>query len=242
MLDFVQQLVSGIALGCVYGLIALGFVLVYKATEVVNFAQGDLMMLGGFFAFTFIALLELSRDVPVAAADLVRADGSCDDMLAVARVVIAAYQVGGMAEMLDMSIHHSNTREQFGTPVGRFQRVQEEAAIDLGLFTAIGDTPSSAAEIAARFDAFTDALRMGAIAVSLGDLKTLVYPMPKRDNLIRLSVGIEDVEDLYLYRRLGGLEAVAAAQAPEGRLKKIKDSKSITIAALSELTASSSAF
>ena len=50
MLDFVQQLVSGIALGCVYGLIALGFVLVYKATEVVNFAQGDLMMLGGFFA------------------------------------------------------------------------------------------------------------------------------------------------------------------------------------------------
>ena len=57
MLDFVQQLVSGIALGCVYGLIALGFVLIYKATEVVNFAQGDLMMLGGFFGFTFIAML-----------------------------------------------------------------------------------------------------------------------------------------------------------------------------------------
>src|ERR1700723_4357331 len=60
MLDFVQQLVSGIALGCVYGLIALGFVLVYKATEVVNFAQGDLMMLGGFFAFTFIGILGLN--------------------------------------------------------------------------------------------------------------------------------------------------------------------------------------
>jgi hypothetical protein len=57
MLDFIQQLVGGIALGCVYGLIALGFVLIYKATEVVNFAQGDLMMLGGFFAFTFIGLL-----------------------------------------------------------------------------------------------------------------------------------------------------------------------------------------
>src|SRR5205814_10596328 len=57
MLDFVQQLVSGIALGCVYGLIALGFVLIYKATEVVNFAQGDLMMLGGFFGFTFIGML-----------------------------------------------------------------------------------------------------------------------------------------------------------------------------------------
>ncbi len=56
MLDFIQQLVSGIALGCVYGLIALGFVLIYKATEVVNFAQGDMMMLGGFFVFTFIGL------------------------------------------------------------------------------------------------------------------------------------------------------------------------------------------
>jgi len=68
MLDFVQQLVSGIALGCVYGLIALGFVLVYKATEVVNFAQGDLMMLGGFFAFTFIGILGLNYWVGFAGA------------------------------------------------------------------------------------------------------------------------------------------------------------------------------
>jgi branched-chain amino acid transport system permease protein len=60
MLDFIQQLVSGVALGCVYGLIALGFVLIYKATEVVNFAQGDLMMLGGFFVFTFIGLAGLN--------------------------------------------------------------------------------------------------------------------------------------------------------------------------------------
>jgi branched-chain amino acid transport system permease protein len=68
MLDFVQQVVSGIALGCVYGLIALGFVLVYKATEVVNFAQGDLMMLGGFFAFTFIGLLGFNYWIGFAAA------------------------------------------------------------------------------------------------------------------------------------------------------------------------------
>lgn len=60
MFDFVQQLVNGIAVGCIYGLIALGFVLIYKATEVVNFAQGELMMLGGFFAFTFMTLLGLN--------------------------------------------------------------------------------------------------------------------------------------------------------------------------------------
>lgn len=43
-----QLIVSGLANGCVYGLIAMGFVLIYKATEAVNFAQGDFMMLGAF--------------------------------------------------------------------------------------------------------------------------------------------------------------------------------------------------
>lgn len=43
-----QLMVSGLANGSVYGLIALGFVLIYKATEAVNFAQGDFMMMGAF--------------------------------------------------------------------------------------------------------------------------------------------------------------------------------------------------
>lgn len=47
-MDVLQLIVSGLANGCVYGLIALGFVLIYKATEAVNFAQGDFMMLGAF--------------------------------------------------------------------------------------------------------------------------------------------------------------------------------------------------
>jgi branched-chain amino acid transport system permease protein len=48
MVQLIQLLVSGISQGCIYGLIALGFVLIYKATETVNFAQGELMMLGAF--------------------------------------------------------------------------------------------------------------------------------------------------------------------------------------------------
>ncbi|MEY8842761.1 branched-chain amino acid ABC transporter permease [Cribrihabitans sp. XS_ASV171] len=47
-MENLQLLISGLANGCVYGLIALGFVLIYKATEAVNFAQGDFMMLGAF--------------------------------------------------------------------------------------------------------------------------------------------------------------------------------------------------
>jgi len=46
--QLLQLLISGAAQGCIYGLIALGFVLIYKATETVSFAQGDLMMVGAF--------------------------------------------------------------------------------------------------------------------------------------------------------------------------------------------------
>ncbi len=52
-----QLVFNGIAVGCIYGLVALGFVLIYKATEVVNFAQGELLMLGAFFAYTYIGIL-----------------------------------------------------------------------------------------------------------------------------------------------------------------------------------------
>ncbi|NOX51413.1 MAG: branched-chain amino acid ABC transporter permease [Gammaproteobacteria bacterium] len=53
-MEVLQLFISGISQGCVYGLIALGFVLIYKATEMVNFAQGDIMMLGAYVAITFI--------------------------------------------------------------------------------------------------------------------------------------------------------------------------------------------
>lgn len=45
------------AQGCIYGLIALGFVLIYKATETVSFAQGELMMLGAFCGLALMTVL-----------------------------------------------------------------------------------------------------------------------------------------------------------------------------------------
>jgi branched-chain amino acid transport system permease protein len=56
-LQFLQLVISGMAQGCIYGLIALGFVLIYKATETVSFAQGDLMMLGAFCGLAAMSLL-----------------------------------------------------------------------------------------------------------------------------------------------------------------------------------------
>jgi len=55
----IQVLLSGIALGSIYGLVALGFAVIFKATDVFNFAQGMLVAFGAYFAVTTINLLGL---------------------------------------------------------------------------------------------------------------------------------------------------------------------------------------
>jgi branched-chain amino acid transport system permease protein len=50
----IQLLVSGLAIGSIYALVALGFVLIYVSVNVVNFAQGDFTMMGAFVAFTLV--------------------------------------------------------------------------------------------------------------------------------------------------------------------------------------------
>ena len=56
---FIQLLVSGIAAGMVYGFIGMGFAMIYRATGVVNFAQGELMMLVAYVAFTLAGTFKL---------------------------------------------------------------------------------------------------------------------------------------------------------------------------------------
>lgn len=55
----IQIVVAGVATGGVYGLIALGFVLIYKATSVLNLAMGDFMTLGAFICFTSLTVLHV---------------------------------------------------------------------------------------------------------------------------------------------------------------------------------------
>ena len=64
MNDFLSYLVNGISLGGIYALIALGFVIVFKATEVVNFAHGSLLVLGGY------VIARLNGEVPFVVAVL----------------------------------------------------------------------------------------------------------------------------------------------------------------------------
>jgi branched-chain amino acid transport system permease protein len=62
---FAQVLFSGLALGSIYGLVALGFAVVFKATDVFNFAQGMLAVCGAYFAVTAISMLQLPFPVAV---------------------------------------------------------------------------------------------------------------------------------------------------------------------------------
>ena len=55
----IQVIVAGVATGGVYGLIALGFVLIYKATSVLNLAMGDFMTLGAFICFSALTFIHV---------------------------------------------------------------------------------------------------------------------------------------------------------------------------------------
>lgn len=57
---FLQFSFNGLALGCIYALIALGFVIIFKATKVLNFAQGELMMAGAYFCLMLSQKLSLN--------------------------------------------------------------------------------------------------------------------------------------------------------------------------------------
>lgn len=48
---FIQQLINGLSVGSIYALIALGYTLVYGIIKLINFAHGDIMMMGAYFAF-----------------------------------------------------------------------------------------------------------------------------------------------------------------------------------------------
>ncbi len=69
---FFQQLINGVALGAIYGLIAIGYTMVYGILGMINFAHGDVFMIGAFIAMiVFMMLLTLPAAVPIALALLI---------------------------------------------------------------------------------------------------------------------------------------------------------------------------
>jgi branched-chain amino acid transport system permease protein len=67
IVELIQSLVNGVGIGLVYGLIAIGFCVIYNASGIVNFAQGVFVMLGGMLTYTLLNRF----DLPIAAAAIV---------------------------------------------------------------------------------------------------------------------------------------------------------------------------
>src|SRR5258707_104397 len=65
MNQFLQFLLAGIVIGSIYGIVGIGYTVIYNVTGIVNFAQGELAMLGAFLASV---LIEHGLPLPIAAA------------------------------------------------------------------------------------------------------------------------------------------------------------------------------
>jgi branched-chain amino acid transport system permease protein len=70
---FLTNVFAGLALGSTYALVALGFVVIYKSTGVINFAQGGLLALGAYLGYTFASNLAIAFGVAVLLACLAAA-------------------------------------------------------------------------------------------------------------------------------------------------------------------------
>ena len=66
--EFLQFLFSGITVGATYALVGLGFAIIYNASHIINFAQGEFVMLGGMMAYFFFEQAGLPMPVAIALA------------------------------------------------------------------------------------------------------------------------------------------------------------------------------
>lgn len=98
MTNFLNFLVQGVAQGAIYALIALGFVIIFKATHVLNFAHGGLMILGGYFTYQFAA--SPSKTLWLVDLQLAERFGTTGWIVAVLMALVVTALCGLMVEVL----------------------------------------------------------------------------------------------------------------------------------------------
>lgn len=59
MMSFISYFINGLSLGSVYAIIALGYTMVYGIAKMLNFAHGDVIMIGGYVVFTVVSTMGL---------------------------------------------------------------------------------------------------------------------------------------------------------------------------------------
>jgi branched-chain amino acid transport system permease protein len=99
MAEFLQFFFSGLTVGSVYALVALGFTLIYNASDVINFAQGEFVMLGGMVT-VFLAL----AGIPLPLAALLAVVAAVAVGLALHRLAIEPARGAGVVNLIIITI------------------------------------------------------------------------------------------------------------------------------------------
>jgi branched-chain amino acid transport system permease protein len=136
---FVQTLVNGLSVGCIYGLIGIGFCVIYNASGIVNFAQGAFVMLGGMVAYVLLTSLGLPM------------------LLAGVLAVLAVAALGVVIERLVVRPLWDRNATMF---VMILATLAAQIVIERATLIAVGDQPRS-------IPVFTDLspIRVGGVAI-----------------------------------------------------------------------------
>lgn len=82
MNDLPQQLANGLLLGALYGLIAIGYTMVYGIVQLINFAHGEIFMIGGFGALTAFLILPTGTSLLIALPVMILMAMACSVLVA----------------------------------------------------------------------------------------------------------------------------------------------------------------
>lgn len=104
LLTLEQLAVSGVVVGCVYALVALGFNAIFNATGIINFAQGEFVLLGGFLFYAATTSFELPLIPAIMVALAIIAVVGAAIQLAVVRPSRGAGHIGRGASLIGVSL------------------------------------------------------------------------------------------------------------------------------------------
>ncbi len=143
-MSFVQYLISGLSLGSVYALIALGYTMVYGIAKMLNFAHGDVIMIGAFTTYTISSTLGLHPALGVIAAVVVcTVLGICIEKVAYKPLRKAVSPLAVLITAIGVSYLLQNVALLiFGTNTKAFTSIVSINAVKLadGQITVTGET------------------------------------------------------------------------------------------------------
>ena len=140
MMDLIANLISGLSLGSIYALIALGYTMVYGIAKMLNFAHGDIIMVGAFAVITTVSMLGFPPALAIAASVVCCVVlGVCVERIAYKplrkspplAVLITAIGVSYFLQSLALLI--------FGSTQHSFPKVISVPTLELGSLTIRGD-------------------------------------------------------------------------------------------------------